>query len=275
MPLYAGFISQFIVDDLPLQRLCYNDVIFRSPTNNDVVRKTIVRTLKIASEKNQEFAVVTYDLAIASKAYAIQALKEPRFGKLLILLGNFHMELAFFGAVGTFLNGSGIETVLAESGVLAEGSLIGFMKGKFYNRCQRIHELVALVLERLLFQRFMSFLSRKEQDLLLEFATTAPTASANSDKIWFFCLENKEFIALCNKYNEFFDNALNGKIGKTAQYWTIYIFFINRIYRDLQQCVRTSDVSGYNSNRSIFCANSTKLCALWHSVFASASKCWH
>ena len=88
-------------------------------------------------------------------------------------------------------------------------------------------------------------MSREEQDLLFEFATTASTASANSDKIWFFCQENEEFIALCNKYNEFFDNALNGKIGKTAQYWTIYIFFINRMYRDLQRCVRTNDVSGY------------------------------
>ena len=36
-------------------------------------------TLKIAQEANQEFAVVTYDLAIAQKAYAIQALEAPRF----------------------------------------------------------------------------------------------------------------------------------------------------------------------------------------------------
>ena len=131
LPSYAGFISQFIVDDLPLQRLCHNDPIFRSPTNNDDVRETMDRTLKIASETNQEFAVITYDLAIASNAYAIQALEEQGFDKLLILLGNYHVELAFFGAVDTFLNGSGIDTVLAESGVLAEGSLIGFMKGNF------------------------------------------------------------------------------------------------------------------------------------------------
>ena len=96
LPLYAGFISQFIVDYLPVQRLCYNDPISRSPTSSDVVRETMVRTLKIAQEANQEFAVVTYDLAIAQKAYAIQALEAPRFKNLLILLGNFHLELAFF-----------------------------------------------------------------------------------------------------------------------------------------------------------------------------------
>ena len=116
--------------------------------------KPWLELLNNASETNQEFAVVIYDLAIASKAYAIQALEEPRFDKLLILLGTFYVELAFFGAVGTFLNGSGIKIVFAESGVLAKGSLIGFMKGNLYNRCQSIHELVAIVLERLLFYEF-------------------------------------------------------------------------------------------------------------------------
>ena len=52
---------------LPLQRLCYNDPISRSSTNNDVVRKTTVRALKIVHEVNQDLPVVTYDLAIASK----------------------------------------------------------------------------------------------------------------------------------------------------------------------------------------------------------------
>ena len=147
-----------------LLSMCYNAPISHSPTSSDVVRETMVRTLKIAQEANQEFAVVMYDLAIAQKAYTIQALEAPRFKNLLILLGNFHLELAFFGAVGTFLNGSGIETVLAESGVLAEGSLVGFIKGKFYNRCQRIHKLTAIVLEHLLFQRFTDDLSVEESN---------------------------------------------------------------------------------------------------------------
>ena len=54
-----------------MQRLCYKNRTFRSPTNNYVVREIMVRTLKIASETNQEFAVVTYDSRIASKAHAI------------------------------------------------------------------------------------------------------------------------------------------------------------------------------------------------------------
>ena len=228
-------ISQFVVDPLPLQRLCYNDPISRSSTSNDVVRETMVRTLKIAHEVNQEFAVVTSDLAIASRAYAIQAIEASRFDKLLILLGNFHVELAFFRAVGTFLNGSGIEVVLTESGVLAEGSLIGFIKGKFYNRCQRIHELAAIVLERFLFERFSSTLSNKEKHTLLLISQKASSALGNADNIWMFLEKNEEFITLCGKYNAYFEDSLNEFFGKTVQYWTIYIFLINWVYRDLKR----------------------------------------
>ena len=138
VPLHDGFISRYIKDPLPFQRICYMDPIRSSPTRNDVVKETMIRTIKVAQEIGQKHAVVTYDLAIASKAYLIQALEAPSFDKLFIMLGNFHIELAFFGAVGTSINDSGIEFILTESAALTEGSMMGFIKGKFCNRCRRI-----------------------------------------------------------------------------------------------------------------------------------------
>ena len=41
-PLHAGFISKYVKDSLPLQRICYMDPISSSPTRNDVVRETVV-----------------------------------------------------------------------------------------------------------------------------------------------------------------------------------------------------------------------------------------
>ena len=65
------------------------------------------------------------------------------------MLGNFHIELAFFCAVGNLINESGLEHITTEADILGEGSMVGFMKGKFYNQCTRIHELVANVLEKM------------------------------------------------------------------------------------------------------------------------------
>ena len=60
-------------------------------------------------ETHQEYGVVTYDLAVALNAYSIQTLDAPRFHKLLIMLGNFHLELAVYRVIGTFINESGAE----------------------------------------------------------------------------------------------------------------------------------------------------------------------
>lgn len=111
------------------------DPISAAPTRNDVVHETMKRTMNVVIKTNQEYGVVTYELAVALKAYSIQALEAPLFDKLLIMPGNFHSELAFYGAFGTFINESGAEYLVTEFGVLAEGSLVGFIHGTYYNRC--------------------------------------------------------------------------------------------------------------------------------------------
>lgn len=129
-PLFVGFFSQFAHDRLPVQKITYMDPIPPSPTRNDVVQETMKRSLQVARETNQEYAVMTYDLAIALKAYSIQSIEALLFNRLLIMLGNFHLELAFYGAMGTYINDSGAKYLLAECKVIVVGSLNAFIKGK-------------------------------------------------------------------------------------------------------------------------------------------------
>ena len=240
-PMHAGFMSKYIKDPLPLQRICYMDPIPRSPTNNEVVRETMIRTLNIAKETKQDFAVVTYDLAIALKAYSIQAIETPLFDNLLILLGNFHIELAFYGAVGTLINESGIEFILAEADILAEGSMRGFIKGKFYNRCSRIHELLANVLEQKLYDRFLLTIPEEELDSFKQVMSTVPLDPEKAEEY----LSNENITRHLELYEAFFQSFLDGDFGSTAKFWAIYIFLINRLHRELQRCVKTNDVKGY------------------------------
>ena len=132
------------------------------------------RSLDVAIETHQEYGVLTYDLAVALKAYSIQTLDAPRFDKLLIMLGNFHLELAFYGVIGTFMNERGVEYLVTESGILAEGSLMSFIRGKYYNRCVRIHDIFALVMERKMYDTFMSTLTQEMKDALNDFLSNVP-----------------------------------------------------------------------------------------------------
>ena len=114
------------------------------------------KSLKISSECGKHNIAVTFDLAIAKLALQIQAEESPKFDNIFVTLGSFHIELAFFNACGKILSESGALHILNESLILAAGSTNGFMKGKNYNRCKRIHELLSLAFEILRFQSYLA-----------------------------------------------------------------------------------------------------------------------
>ena len=239
-PLYAGFVSKYVKDPLPIQRICYMDPIPKSPTNNEVVKETMIRTLNVAKETGQEYAVVSYDLAVALKAYSIQALDEPFFDKLLIMLGNFHIELSFYGAVGTFIEESGIEYILTEADVLAEGSMVGFLKGKFYNRCTRIHEVLANVLEQKMYDRFLQDVPQEDTESFQEIMSTVPL----DPELVAYHLSDPVISHHLQLYEDYFQSVLEGSSGPTAQFWATYIFLINRLHREVQRGIKSNDVEG-------------------------------
>lgn len=215
-----------------------------APTRNDVVREIMKRSMKVAVETQQEYGIVTYDLAVAIKAYSIQALDAPLFDNLLVMLGNFHLELAFYGAVGTFLNDSGAEYLLNESGILAEGSLVGFIRGKFYNRCVRIHDILALVMEMKLYASFWSTLPQDRKDAIEELLAEVPSDLKAQEE---FLGAQPLFAEHMQQYEQYFQKVLNGELGPTAQYWAIYVYMINRVHRDLMRALRTNNVEEYIS----------------------------
>ena len=95
-----------------------------------VVRETMKKSLKISSECGKQNIAVTYDLTIAKLAFQIQAEESREFDNIFVILGSFHIELAYFNACGKIKSESRALHILDESLVLAAGSTIGFMKGK-------------------------------------------------------------------------------------------------------------------------------------------------
>lgn len=88
--------TERLIDQNPIQKIGYLPIINASPTSDTVVLKTMDVALKLANECDQDYIVVTYDLAIASKALKISADMHPKFDRLFINLGAFHIELSYF-----------------------------------------------------------------------------------------------------------------------------------------------------------------------------------
>lgn len=89
-------------------------------------------------------------------AMQLQLQEQPKFNNLFINLGAFHIEMAFFKALGKFIDSSGIVDILVQSEVIAEGSTNGFIDGKHFNRCKRIHGLLFGALQSLHIEKFIS-----------------------------------------------------------------------------------------------------------------------
>ena len=127
-------------------------------------------TQKCAQECGQQYGVVTYDLNAAKPAMQIQVTDSTKFDNFFIMLGPFHIEMAFFKARGKLIDSSGGPEMLTDTDVLASGSMNGFLSGKHFNRCKRLHPLLALSFEVLHFQAFLGALEGKDelQNVLFE-----------------------------------------------------------------------------------------------------------
>lgn len=88
--------AQRFHDENPTQIIGYLPNLNMSPTNDAVVMKTLEMASQLADECDQKYIVVTYDLAIAMKAYQIKDHLSPRFDRIFVNLGGFHIEMSYF-----------------------------------------------------------------------------------------------------------------------------------------------------------------------------------
>ena len=87
--------------------------------------------------------IVNYDLAIAKRAQQIQQSESPLYDNIFVCFGPFHIMLAFTGLLGYIIDESGGPHSLTDTEVLAAGSLNGFIIGEHFNRCKRLHPMLA------------------------------------------------------------------------------------------------------------------------------------
>lgn len=152
IPMWTAWNSLVTVDPLPIQTVCYLQNISLPPTSLNVVAETLRIAQRVASECGEKYATVTYDLAIAKPASQIQEAELPTFNTVFIMFGAFHIMMAYFSSIGYFLEGSGNDTIMLDMEVLVSGSLKGFLSGKHYNRCKRLHVLLATALRAIHFR---------------------------------------------------------------------------------------------------------------------------
>ena len=194
-------------------------------TENKTVLHTIKLSQQVTASANQKYTYITYDLAAAKKAYGILWTYSDRFHNVFILMGEFHMSCAYIGGMGKLVKGCGVEEVILESGICAEGSIAKVMNGKHYNRARRVFRTVLEALEYLCWDHFLDInnitIGAEEMDLLAEVSRN-PT----KDNIQNFIKKSK-CVTLMDKYEDHKCKIREGAYGKTPQFW---MWFMDKIW---------------------------------------------
>ena len=105
---------------------------------------------------------------------------------------------------------------------MAEGSLNGLLKGKFYNRCTRIHQLLAAALEKAL---FIKYLEHNNDDKLL--ASSIIDQGDLSQELTGQLVEDVRVINLMDRYETYLHSVMKGDYGHTAAYWATYMYILS------------------------------------------------
>ncbi|GFX58424.1 hypothetical protein TNCV_320061 [Trichonephila clavipes] len=234
-PMWTGFNSKIMIDDSPQQLISYLTPINESPTSNAVVLATMQQCISVLQELSQEYMQVTYDLAIAKIALQIQATENNTFQKLFIHLGAFHIMMSYFKAIGKVINDCGLTTIMVESEMLASGSVSSFIEGKHFNRCKRLHPIVALGLQ---IMHFRFFLTSKNIQISAEIEDEIKRLQSCQSSSFF--IHNRSLKELCNDYAIYEQQTLNGERGKTAQFYMIYIKLVYH-YLQLSRSIRAEE----------------------------------
>ena len=199
------------------------------------------RSLKLATECGKSSIAVSYDLAIAKMALRIQAKEAPLYDNILIAIGAFHIKLAFFNAIGKYVEESGVSYILTEKEVLAGGSTNAFLKGKNYNRCKRLHGLFSVVMEMLHFESFLDQQDNKNEIVQILKAEFKNLKKWKEDGTITLALEVEETMV---QYSNFTKDTEAGAHGKTAQFWMGYVKLI-KLNRLFSRSIREGDLKLY------------------------------
>lgn len=128
---------------------------------------------------------------------------------------------------------------MVESGLLASGSVNGFITGTHFNRCRRLYPIVSLAIQILHFQSFLEVSNIEIPDGIKERVNEIfQTSNINSLN------QCEPLFLLMQDYSEYKKRTLAGEFGKTPQFYLILVKIID-YYLLLSRSIRTADFNLY------------------------------
>ena len=179
-------------------------------TDNETIITYLNYLQGLAKESGMPFTSITLDVGAAMSAYNVLWNYSYIYHDVILQLGDFHFVKENFSVIGNIIAESGFENIVYQSGVCSSGSLLGVLSGSHYNRSWLVHNAVSEALERFIFSSFL----RKVPHQL---------SSVSMDPELLSTEVINDTVSFTKAYEKFRDETRNGSLGKTAQFWIMYL----------------------------------------------------
>ena len=201
------------------------------------MKESLKRSHAVAKEGADKYAIVTYDLAVAKIARQIQIQNSPKFDDWFLQFGQFHTILSLFSSIGKILEGNGATYLLSEGKIIAGGSINKFLRVKSCNRCRRGNLLLATGMHGLHLEKFIEDMNIPSTNLLQELENWAIVEDISEVP------SNLHYMV--TNYDLYLEEILNGKMGKTAQFWMTHAKIVGLIQL-MQRAIKINDTALYS-----------------------------
>ena len=151
----------------------------------------------------------TFDSGVCMKAYPLLWNFPERFKRHIVLIGTFHLTMAYYKMIGKKMEGCGFADVLMEANLISSGSLLGVMTGNNFSHATHCHKVMFGSLHRLLIQAFMNHQDQdaKEQTEIVFCHTNENIKEAMSDE---------NVLESLKDYENFCQSVRSGSFGKNS-----------------------------------------------------------
>lgn len=150
---WTHFNEKIFQKDIPVTNITYLPFINGQPSDINVIFTSLTRLSEIAMAVGQGHMLVTADMVIYSKAVEILWANPELSKHITMRLGTMHFIMALMASVGNIFGDGGLQALMVNSGILAEGSARQVLAGKNLNRGIRSFKLILQSLFQIYFEQ--------------------------------------------------------------------------------------------------------------------------
>ena len=138
---WTGF-NIVIRKDLTVRKdkIGYLPTINAPATEMTTVHEILRQSVLICNNLGLSKIVVMFDQAIYAKTVEIIWKHPDKFKDVILRMGAFHIMCNLVSIIGKLFQDSGFKGIVIEAGIVVQGSVVGVLEDRQYNRAVRTHK---------------------------------------------------------------------------------------------------------------------------------------